>query len=66
MAACFACQLLLHKKSGIAASILYFPHHLQVLQANLDIPRCMLGEEAANYKLSAALLQRFARKHELR
>jgi len=37
-----------------------------VLQANLDIPRCMLGEEAADYNLSAALLQRFARKHELR
>ena len=26
----------------------------------------MLGEEAAKYDLSAALLQRFAHKHELR
>ena len=51
---------------ALLLSLIQLPNCPQVLQANLDIPRCMLGEEAADYNLSAALLQRFARKHELR
>ncbi len=38
---------------------------LQVLQANLELPRCVLGD-VLDYQMAAALLQRFTSKEELR
>ncbi|KAL4452289.1 hypothetical protein ABPG75_007951 [Micractinium tetrahymenae] len=38
----------------------------QVLQANLELPRCALGGGERDYLLAAALLQRFTAKQELR
>ncbi|KAI7843279.1 hypothetical protein COHA_003111 [Chlorella ohadii] len=37
----------------------------QVLQANLELPRCVLGD-VLDYQMAAALLQRFTSKEELR
>lgn len=39
---------------------------LQVLHAHLELPRCILGEAAVDYKAAAAMLQRFAYKRDLR
>lgn len=38
---------------------------LQVLHAHLELPRCILGEAAVDYKAAAAMLQRFAYKRDL-
>ena len=41
-------------------------HPLQVLQAHLELPRCILGDASVDYPSAAALLQHFASKQELR
>ena len=38
---------------------------MQVLQAHLELPRCILGDAAVDYRSAAAMLARFARKQEL-
>lgn len=43
------------------------PARLQVLRANLELPRCVLGSQAVpDYVAAAAALQRFTRRQELR
>lgn len=48
-----------------AASALPPPLLAQVLQAHLELPRCMLGEDI-DYSSAAASLQRFTQKQELK
>ena len=37
----------------------------QVLHAHLELPRCILGEAAVDYRAASAMLARFTRKQEL-
>jgi hypothetical protein len=37
-----------------------------VLQAHLELPRCILGDREVDYRAAAASLARFTRKRELR
>ena len=39
---------------------------MQVLQAHLELPRCILGDAAVDYPAAAAMLARFTERHVLR